>query len=120
MKILNILIILLIFILNSCCTNDNSIEIYKGHYHIGDNIKIIVNDGDLEFTESFKGRYDEEQLLKKYCCKNDSVKIYIKVNQYDTTCYFKCSEIEKFDFISNTEGKIYIITDKDKEYWEID
>jgi len=103
--------------MNSCCSNN--IKIYNGSI---DNVffQLIINDGEFTYEESPKRQTDEIVLIKDFCCKNDSVKIFVKINQYDSIFHINCKDFKRIKFISDFRGKIILITEKDEEFWIYD
>jgi hypothetical protein len=103
----------------SCDKNDNNILIYKGQYfQKNKNLVLNINDGDFIYEKKFKTDYivDKPKLVKKYRTNKDSVNIHLTIDNRDTTLIIP-SSIKKILFGNDSDGNLFIYTEKDEGVW---
>lgn len=113
-----IAIVTLSIILTSCSVNNTSIYLMQ-YLDKGQEVEIIVDDGNYKFNKTYKDGYidDEYIFIKRYISKKDSIKVYFKTLGKDTTAVFPIST-KKILLGFNIDKEIFICTEKDSLVWK--
>lgn len=116
----------LLFLLSliSCTYNNtskNEIHIFQGrHFDSDQSYQLIIDDGKYIRDISFKNDYRASKFkrLKSYKTDQDSVEVYFKLDNKDTTFVISPSHIDSLLVGSTAYGEIYIGTDQQKSIWQ--
>lgn len=111
-KILTFLFVCLITL--SC--GNGKLTIYLADASKGQEITIDLNDGAFIYNKIFKEEVGENIKVKRFYTHKDSIKIWFKVNEEDTTIQIKTGKYSKI-MIGEWEGKFYYFTNEDEKVW---
>lgn len=122
MKRVKSLFLLVLMIVCQSCSSDNKwqIVVYQHlYFKKGQNYELIINDGDFSKSKKFTSDYssDEYKTLTTFRTNQDSIKIYFKLDQSDTTFTVPSDYTTRLVVGSDAYGGIVIRTDKDESSW---
>lgn len=81
-------------------------------------IRLEIDDGEYHLNRYFPVGMEKDDLvcLTNYASKNDSIKIYLKINGSDTVAYINPKEHNKVFIGANLDREPIISTDFD--FWD--
>ncbi|MFS4494492.1 hypothetical protein [Maribacter sp. 2308TA10-17] len=105
-----------------CSCNTEKTSFYQGQYfQANQELELIINDGEYVYNKKFVEQYSRGnyQLIKRIKSQNDSIKVYLKIDNKDTLLFLP-SSTEKVLFGNDAYRNLFIYTEKDTVVWMMD